>query len=290
MTTNNRDKSMETASEQIKEQQRLAWNKFSAIWKKRDEFTMNFMRPIGDVMISALELRETDRVLDIAAGTGEPGLTIAAMVKHGWVTGTDLSEDMLAIARENAEMKGLPNYSPVVADVCALPFEDNTFDAVTCRMGFMFFPDMQQAANEIARVLKPGGRVAASVWAGPEANVWVTLAMSTIKKHVTLPQPEPGAPGLFRCARQGMVAELFRQAGLGNVSEQNISGSISYGSKEYYWDLLSEMSQVVVNALAAVPDAERAAIRDAVYEAVDASYPDTRLPLGAIVVSGVKAK
>lgn len=159
---------MEQQLQEIREQQKASWNKFSPGWKKWDKEFMDFLQPMGDKMVSLLNLKDTDHVLDIAAGTGEPGLTIALRVKDGKVVITDLAEGMLVIARENAERKGISNAEFVSCDVCELPFADNTFDAISCRLGFMFFPDMQLAAKEMFRVLKPGGRLVTSVWDVPE--------------------------------------------------------------------------------------------------------------------------
>ncbi|SMB98883.1 Methyltransferase type 11 [Hymenobacter roseosalivarius DSM 11622] len=151
---------MDTQLEQIREQQKATWNKFSPGWRKWDDFTMDWLKPMGDEIIQALGIKPTDTVLDIAAGTGEPGLTIAALTSSGKVVITDLAAGMLEVARDKARKKGITNYETVVCDVSELPFADATFDAVSCRFGFMFFPDMLLAAKEMARVLKPGGKIA----------------------------------------------------------------------------------------------------------------------------------
>src|SRR6188768_125282 len=100
---------MEQQLEAIREQQKAVWNKFSPGWKEWDEFTMAFLKPYGDEIIKQLKLKDTDVVLDVAAGTGEPGLTIASLVKKGKVIITDLADDMLVIAHENATTKGINN-------------------------------------------------------------------------------------------------------------------------------------------------------------------------------------
>src|SRR6187551_1741586 len=136
---------MEQELEQIREQQKASWNKFSPGWKKWDDLMMDFLQPMGNEIIKSLHLKSDDTVLDIAAGTGEPGLTIATLVKNGKVVITDLAEDMLEIARENAAHRGITNIETIACDVCELPFPDNSFDAISCRFGFMFFPDMHLA-------------------------------------------------------------------------------------------------------------------------------------------------
>ena len=137
--------------EEIRQQQKQSWNKFSTGWKKWDDLTMDFLKPMGDEIIARIKPSGKDEVLDIAAGTGEPGLTIDKMLKGGKVIITDLSEDMLTIAKENAAKRSISNIETKACDVCELPFTDNSFDAISCRFGFMFFPDMQLAANEMAR-------------------------------------------------------------------------------------------------------------------------------------------
>lgn len=98
---------MENSFEQIREQQKQSWNKFSPGWKKWNNLNMGFLKPMGDVIIDSLQIHNANVVLDVATGTGEPGITIAGLVPNGKVVGTDLAEDMLTTAQENASAKGL---------------------------------------------------------------------------------------------------------------------------------------------------------------------------------------
>src|SRR5260221_7238542 len=100
---------MNPESIEIREQQKQSWNKFSPGWKKWDSITMDFLRPAGEAIISSIRPSGNDRVLDIAGGTGEPGLTIATMLNGGKVVITDLAEDMLTIAKENADRRCISN-------------------------------------------------------------------------------------------------------------------------------------------------------------------------------------
>src|SRR6185436_16599696 len=215
---------MEAHLEKIREVQKDAWKKSSAGWKKWDGMMMDFLKPVSDEMIRMMQVSVNDNILDVATGTGEPGLTIASMLKHGKVTGTDLSEKMLEVANESAVKKGIKNFETVCCDVSALPFEDETFNAVSSRLGFMFFPDMQLALQEMMRVLKTGGRLVASVWSAPEKNFWVANSMGTMISKLQLNPPGPGTPGIFRCAQPGCMADLFRHAGLKNVQEKEVAG------------------------------------------------------------------
>src|SRR6478735_411523 len=158
----------------ISDLQKKAWDTVSKGWKKWNDFTMNFLTPMGEAIIKALNIKNNDVVLDIASGTGEPAFSIAAIAKNGKVYATDLSEEMLTIARDYADEYDINNIEFKAADVSNLPFKNNFFNKISCRMGFMFFPDMQLAANEMFRVCRDGGKVAVSVWGAAENNNWST--------------------------------------------------------------------------------------------------------------------
>jgi ubiquinone/menaquinone biosynthesis C-methylase UbiE len=281
---------MEQQLQEIREQQKSTWNKFSPGWKKWDDLTMDFLKPNGDKIIQLLKVKETDVVLDIASGTGEPGLTIATLAKHGKVMLTDLSEDMLAIAGENASKRGIKNIETKVCDVCDLPFADNTFDVVSCRFGFMFFPDMLLAAKEMVRVLKPGGRIATSVWNIPEKNFWVTAIGSTINRNMQLPAPPPEAPGMFRCAKSGLIADIFKQAGLKNISETEVNGKLNAGTTDVYWNMMTEVAAPFVSALSKADDNIKSKIKSEVFDLVNQKFPDGNVLFdsSALVIYGEK--
>lgn len=275
--------------EEIREQQKQSWNKFSGGWKKWDELTMDFLKPMGDEIIASIQPSGKDNVLDIAAGTGEPGLTIATMLDGGKVTITDLAEDMLAIAKENATLRGITNIETIACDVCELPFANNSFDAISCRFGFMFFPDMQLAANEMARVLKSGGRIATSVWNIPEKNFWVTATMGTINKNMDLPPTPSGSPGMFRCCKPGLMKEIFENAGFKNVKEKEVLTKLNSGTVETYWNMMTEIGAPIVAALSKADDALRKKIKDEVFELVAQRYPGhVAVDASAIVISAEK--
>lgn len=281
---------MENLLDQIREDQRESWNQFSPGWKKWDEMTMDFLKPIGDEIIRQLNPKTRDVALDVASGTGEPGLTIASMVNKGRVVITDLAEDMLTIARENAKVRGISNIETLVCDVCELPFADNTFDKISCRFGFMFFPDMELAAQEMTRVLKPGGRIAASVWGVPEKNFWVTAIMGTIKEYIEVPPPPPDAPGMFRCAQDGLLADLFSQAGLTNTSQKEIPGKLNTVTTENYWNMMTEVGAPIVAALSKADEETKANIKQEVHRKLNQKYGDGNVAIdaSALVVYGEK--
>jgi ubiquinone/menaquinone biosynthesis C-methylase UbiE len=279
---------MDTTQQQVRDQQQATWNKFSSGWKSWDELVLAWLGPAGAALIEEARIRPTSHVLDVASGTGEPGLSAAARAPQGKVTITDLAEKMLLVAEENAARRGLKNVETRLADAGALPFADATFDAVTARFGFMFFPDVLGAARELARVARPGARVTTAVWGAPEKNPWATAIMGTIGKHVDLPVPPPGAPGLFRCAAPGYMAGVFREAGLRNVTEREVAVPAQFDDANQYFTFMNEVAAPVVQGMALAGEATRVKIKDAVIALVGGPGKKIRLDATAVVITGEK--
>jgi ubiquinone/menaquinone biosynthesis C-methylase UbiE len=281
---------MEFRLVQIREQQRESWNKFSPGWKKWDNLFMEFLKPTGDEIIRLLNPKYNDVVLDVASGTGEPGLTIASKLNgRGRVIISDLSEKMLEIALENARLRGINNVETRACDVCELPFDAKTFAAISCRFGFMFFPDMLLAAKEMVRVLKPRGAIATSVWNVPEKNFWITAIMETINKYMDLPKV-PGSPGMFRCAKEGLMSDLFRQAGLKNISVKEVTGKLNCKTADVYWNVMNDLAAPVVAALSKADDKMKEKIRKEVFQAVQTKFDDGNVIIdsSALIIYGEK--
>jgi ubiquinone/menaquinone biosynthesis C-methylase UbiE len=281
---------MDTQLIQIREEQKEVWNRFSPGWKKWDDLTMDFLKPMADEIIHLIKPKDTDLVLDVASGTGEPGLTIASMLNGGRVVAIDLAEGMLEVALENATRRGIKNFEVVASDVCELPFPDNSFDSISCRMGFMFFPDMLLAAKEMVRVLKPRGRIAATVWSEPEKNLWAGTIMGIINKNMHLAVPPHGAPGLFRCAKRGLISDLFKQAGLKNISESEVIGKLNIGNRKAYWNFMTEVAAPVVAALRNADCEMLVKVRSEVFNSIKQKYPNGELAIdsNAFVIYGEK--
>src|SRR6185312_10863955 len=125
------------------ELQRERWSARAALWRERPPVRNATTRMSAELMLAVLDRRPNMRVLDVACGMGEPALTIAAGIAEidGQVVASDLVEEMLALARENAARRHVDNIDFQIADAEALPFDDESFDAVTCRYALMLLPD-----------------------------------------------------------------------------------------------------------------------------------------------------
>jgi ubiquinone/menaquinone biosynthesis C-methylase UbiE len=281
---------MESTLNNIRETQKQLWNKFSPGWQKWHQLTEEFTHKVSETMIHDLQLKKTDTVLDIAGGTGDPALKVAAIVTEGTVICTDQAEGMLVIAKKKAEEQKIKNFTTQFAEVSNLPFEDATFNAVSCRYGFMFFPDMALAAQEMARVLKPGGHLTTAVWDGPQKNYWITVTMDTIKKYLSIEPPAPGAPGIFRCAEEGVMKKIFTGAGLKNITETQVAITLNAGTAETYWDYIYEIAAPVSMALSKTDKVTKNKIKDEVINKVNEKFGKGKvnIPASTIVISGEK--
>ncbi len=279
------------SSQQIIESQRQDWNRVAGGWEKWDRFFDEQMAFLNHRLVADARLRSGMRVLDLGSGTGYPALLAAHTVgPSGGVLGLDLAEQMLAIARRKATAQGLPNVMFRPGDATALPLESNSFDAVTSRFCLMFLPEIPKAAAEVARVLKPGGWVAAAVWSASEKNPSIGLSMEAIKQVVALPTPDPDAPGIFRLAKPGDLAGMMHQAGLVDVTDQEFLAEWSYASEEEYYTSLMEIAAPVQNLMAKLSDGQKHEVKRRIMQAASNYRRADRVtfPIAVRMVAGHK--
>jgi SAM-dependent methyltransferase len=278
------------SAEEIRDGQRARWAGLSASWEKWDSIIVDQLGPVGAAIIDRLSIAEDHHHLDIASGTGEPGLSIAKLAPNGSVMLTDLVPQMLDIATRRAKAQGITNIETTVCSADDLPFPDATFDSVSVRFGYMFFPDLAQATAEFARVLKPGGRLCSAVWVKPEDNPWTTIAMQAIATEVTVPPPDPDGPNMYRCAAPGFISALYERAGLHDIAESDVDIELRTRSPEEYWEMSSEHVSLVATALQQVDEAARERIRAHALANVSAYQKDgmVRVPGVARCIVGTK--
>jgi ubiquinone/menaquinone biosynthesis C-methylase UbiE len=180
------------------------------------------MDPFVAAVVGGADVRVGDRVLDLACGSGFAARRAAIRAGAGGrVVGVDVNAAMLAVARRAPAASGAAPFGWCRAGAEALPFADDAFDAVVCQQGAQFFPDLTAAVVEVARVLRPGGRCAATVWAEAESSPFFA-AMSAAITQVAGAQAGASYAGVFACGT-GRLAGLFRSAGLSAVRAERVS-------------------------------------------------------------------
>ena len=279
------------SADEIRDVQRATWAGLSAGWEKWDSVIMDQLGPVGAAMIERLDIAEDQQHLDIASGTGEPGLSIARLVAEGTRRADRPRRRRCSTSpRDEPAAQGIANIETKVCSADDLPFDDATFDSVSVRFGYMFFPDMAKATAEFARVLKPGGRLCSSVWVKPEENPWTTIAMQAIATEVVVAPPDPDGPNMFRCAAPGYVSALYEGAGLRDVAEWDVDVELVTRSPAQYWEMISEHVSLAVAALQQVDEPARERIRAHAIAKVSAFEKDgkVRVPGVARCIVGTK--
>lgn len=156
-------------------------------------------------------------ILEIAAGTGQVTRNIVSRFPEAKVTATDINTGMLDVAKKIVISE---NVNWQIADACELPFEDNSFDAVICQFGIMFFPDKQKAVNEAFRVLKPGGRFVFNTWDSLENNRICKIPDDVVNR-VFEKDPPPFYKIPFSMYDPVEIEGLLKNAGFNNIKVEN---------------------------------------------------------------------
>ena len=269
------------------------WRESARYWTKHSETIHQMFAPLTRALIERAGIVAGQTVLDIAGGAGEPSLTIAETVgPGGTVTCTDAVAEMVDAARAEAQRRGLTNMQFRQCAAGPLPFEDNSFDAVVCRLGVMFFPDPVAAMREMLRVLKPNGKLAFAVWGKSDVNPFCYLVTRVMEQHVTSPAADPNAPNAFRFAEPGSLASLMTQAGAIDVEEGVVSFDIAAPiSPSEFWAMRSQTSDTLREKLAKLSADEQAQIAGEVEQAVQEFFPSNQMkfPAQLIIATGKKA-
>ena len=199
----------------------MDWDEMAKPWLAAGPDLEVAFQDIFRVLFEAANLRPGERVLDIGCGTG-PTLPKAAKAigPSGRLVGIDIAPPLLARASERmsdaAEL--------VVGDAATHTFPPDTFDAIIANFGIMFFEDTQAAFAHLRQAVRPGGRLAATVWGPPSDNPWFAVPRQIIDAHVPdVPRPDPAAPGPMRFGDpSGLVKALVASGWHPQVTTKDI--------------------------------------------------------------------
>ncbi|TRZ65906.1 MAG: methyltransferase domain-containing protein [Rhodocyclaceae bacterium] len=218
-------------------------------------------------LLDAAGLAGGQEVLDLASG---PGILAAAALPRvapgGRVIASDLAEAMLAESRGRH-----PGIMHAVADGERLPFSSGCFDRVLCGLGLMFLPDEALALAEIRRVLKPGGRVAVSVWAEAAQVPLVECALACMRR--LLPVPKVARLSVFRLGDPDQLAALLDAAGFKDIQVEPCELDCSFKNAEDYWQAFLDLAGGAAGSLSRLPAATQAELRSGVAQEL-APYAD----------------
>jgi SAM-dependent methyltransferase len=245
------------------------WNAVAGeTWASLQDRLDRQLAPLGQRARQALAPRPGERILDIGCGAGQTTLQLAeAVMPGGTVLGVDISRPMLDLARRRAG--GMAGVSFQEADAQTFAFEPASFDAAFSRFGVMFFADPVAAFRNIARALKPGGRLAFVCWRTPQENIFMSLPMAaaaSVLPPPDAPPPPPSAQGPFAFADPAHVWDILGKAGFGDIEITAHDQKIGSGDLDSTLDVTLKIGPLGA-MLREHPD-RRDAVIDAVREAL----------------------
>lgn len=211
-------------------------------WARYADAYETALRAYDDDLWRAAGVQPNDRVLDVGCGTGSTTRQAARLASSGAVLGVDLSAPMLAVARARAEEAGLsPSFRQ--GDAQTYPFPSADFDVVVSRTGAMFFADLPAALANLARSLRPGGRLVLLTWQPPQENEWISSFLTALSAGRDLPAPPADQPGPFALSDPERLRRLVVGAGFRPPTVRGLHRPMFFGRD------VAEASEMVVGQL-----------------------------------------
>lgn len=248
---------------EAKDKQHKSWTMVAPGWGKYDPLLRAWAEPVTDRMMALAGIREGSRVLDIACGAGEPALTVAERVgPKGAVLATDFVEEMVGYARSKAQARALSNIEFRCIDGEVLDVPNGSFDAVTMRWGLMFMPDPVKCMHCANAALKPGGKAVVSVWTEAANNPFVTVPLGVLKRHMEIPDPPAGAPGIFALADPDRLRAIFTEAGFRDVAIEQVTVPMAdFATGAEYDVFIRELAGPVASLFVQLPPDKQAVVK-----------------------------
>ena len=220
---------------------RKQWEGAAPGWAKWESTVANWIEPATTAMLTMADISPGARVLDLASGAGSQTLSAARRVgAQGRVVASDISETMLGHVQENARAAGLDNVTTVAGAAEDLDLDNESFDAVICRLGLMLFAEPAKALMAVRRAVKPGGKVAVVVFTTPAGNPFMAKPMQVLLRHAGKAPPSPGQPGIFALGAPGVIERLYTDCGYVCVEQRTLAIPLRMASAARALEMMRE--------------------------------------------------
>ena len=279
-----------------KSQQRQSWDNVARGWQKWWKTFEKDAQKVNERLVELAEIKQGDRVIDIATGIGEPAITAAKKVGvEGYVLATDISPQMLAIAKERTVSLGLQNIvefkvvdAEKILNLQQQPL--SPFTAVLCRWGLMFFPNLSSTLTNIYKLLSSGGRIAAAVWSEPAKVPKLYTAIDIVTQKLGISSTTAYAHyteilSPFSLANINIVNNALVKAGFKDIHTEYLNIAFEFLSAEDYTDFAKQIIAPIHNLLANETEKRKEEIWKAVTEEVARRYyiDDNNNSTGSVV-------
>lgn len=244
---------------EFRDKQRDQWNGAAVGWNEWSSFWDDHAGHISERLVEMAGVNEGDRVLDVAAGYGEPSLTAASKVgPDGGVIATDISAEMLSFGRQRAAALGVENIEFMQSDANSLDFPAESFDAAVSRWGIIFDPDGEGTAAKVRGFLKPESHFAIASWGPPERVPFLAIAMKTAMERLDVQPPPPGTPGPLSRPTEEAIGGLLEGGGFSNIEVEELEVSFDFDSADEYTLFVKAIAAPIVAMISPHPeDAQR---------------------------------
>lgn len=241
-------------------------------WVRFQEQLDVMLSPMGDAVFNVAAIRPDESILDIGCGCGDTSLAAAALVgASGRVLGLDISQPMVARARERARLAGL-NATFKVSDAATEDFSGANYDLLISRFGVMFFDQPSAAFANMRKALKAGGRLAFVCWRTAPENPWASAPMLAAMPFLPPMEPGiPGAPGPFAFADKSRIEKILTDAGFSAINITAYDKPLALGATSHGDPLEEALTQAMEigplgRMLSGLPDDTRTKARAAIRE------------------------
>jgi SAM-dependent methyltransferase len=234
------------------------WEAMAPGWERWRARLADALTPVREWLIRELGPEHGETVLELGAGTGETGFAAAAILgDNGRLISTDFSPEMVEVARRRGNELALGNVDYRVIDAERIELDSGSVDGALCQSAYMLAADPAAALAETRRVLRPGGRLALSVWGAPERNPWASIGGIILIERGHMPPPEPGAPGVFSMASEERTRALLDGAGFRSVRTAEVAVNFGFRSLEDYEQWIIDVGGPFAVLVRGLPKSER---------------------------------